>query len=584
VTDPEVEEQPAPTAGEPNTVGAGTFALPAGRIAPWEWLVVGGTCLVCLVYWLLHYHQFYLPSPDTYSFVRAARSLSGGELPESFKRMPLLPLLMGLLGRLFTADDPEVHAALVLNILFSAGSLVFLYLVARTMIGGAAILPLILAAGARECHQMAGQPLVEPIMAFSILLSLWLFTRKSRWQYLALFFAALTRYECSALIAIFFVLNWIYEHKPWRHLALSALASSGFLLWMALSALHGSSGAGNPYIEQMQTQGWRLSPAFAWTFVDESFSGWGAPVWGLLAAGGAWLSWRKCRRESTAILLFALLYVIAHVAFGVDRERYVYPVRWIPPLYLGLCAGALLGAAGSKWGQTWTPLRGRLLAGLCALLALGSGAYGVSKLVGVTGVAPSWAYLALAALLVIAALAYSGVLLGKPLRAWLALGLALAAIAAPQVCRGVAAHARESLPQKYESYGSFLTGKWLRENLGAEERALAPNHLITGRSAGLPRDKVAGFLEVKAEDLDALRAEMAVKKIAYLVYQHFDLPPKGDPRYPLFVRRNRPELLKRFREGKPVPGFEHVETLPVPPEARSADVQIYRLKPPPEAR
>jgi hypothetical protein len=582
---PESQGTPSPSTdsesvkAEPTTVGFGPFALPAARVARWEWLVLGGTCLACMAYWLLHYHQFYLPSPDTYSFVRAARSLGSGELPESFKRMPLLPLMMGLLGKSLTGDAPEVRAALILNLIFSAGSLVFLYFLARRMIGGAAILPVLLAAGARECHEMAGQALVEPIMGFAILFSLWLFFKKSRWQYLALFFAALTRYECSALIAIFFVLNWIYERKPWQHLTLAALASSGFLVWMLLSVLRGASEAGNPYLEQMHSQGWQLSPAFAWTFVNESFSGWGAAIWGVLAALGAWLSWRNCRRESAAVLAFALLYVLAHVAFGVNRERYVYPVRWIPPLYLGLCAGVLLNAAGRKLGSNWSALRGRLLAAVCALAALGSGAYALSKLLPAQGVAPRWAYLALPAALLAAGAVYSGLMIRKPIRTWLAVGLVLAAVIAPQISRGVAAHARETRPRKYESYGSYLTGRWLRGRLRSEERALAPNHLITARSAAIPREKVISFLSMESRDLAALRAEMLRKSITYLVYQHYRMPEKTDPRYSLFVRRNRPELLKHFRKGRPVPGFEHVETLELPPEARSGNVQIYRLTP-----
>ncbi len=587
---PESQEGPNPSTdsesveAEPATVGFGSFALPAGRAALWEWLVVAGACLACLAYWLLHYHQFYLPSPDTYSFVRAARALGSGQLPESFKRMPLLPLMMAVLGKAMPGESPEIQAALILNLIFSAGSLVFLYLLARRMIGGAAILPVLLAAGARECHEMAGQALVEPVMGFSILLSLWLFMKKSRWQYLALFFAALTRYECSALIAIFFVLNWIYERKPWQHLALSALASGGFLVWMLLGIVRGTSDAGNPYLEQMQTQGWSLSPVFAWTFVSESFSGWGAAVWGVLAAIGAWMSWRRCRRESAAVLAFALLYVLAHVAFGVNRERYVYPVRWIPPLYLGLFASVFLTTATMQLKPNWSALRGRLLAAFCALAAMGFGAYALSKLIAARGVAPQWAYLALPLVLVAAGAIYAGLMIPKPARAGLALGLALAAVIAPQVSRGVAAHARESCARKYENYGSYLTGRWLREHLRANERALVPNHLITARSADIPRERVLGLLDLKAEDLPGLRAEMEKNGITYLVYQHYHMPEKTDPRYPLFVRRNRPELLKHFRKGRPVSGFEHVETLKLPPEARSADVQVYRLKNPPEVR
>jgi hypothetical protein len=86
-------------------------------------------------------------------------------------------------------------------------------------------------------------------------------------------------------------------------------------------------------------------------------------------------------------------------------------------------------------------------------------------------------------------------------------------------------------------------------------------------------------MEIEARRTDQLCAEMRRKGITYLLYQHYRMPDRTDPRYPLFVQRNRPELLDHFREGLPVPGFSHVATLQVPEQARSSDVQIYRAGP-----
>ncbi len=361
-----------------------------------EWLFLASVCLLCLVYWCFHYHQFTIASPDSYSFVRTARQMWSGELPRSFKRMPLFPLLAGLLAKaLPAAEEPELEAGLILNVIFSVGILIFLYLLARRLVGWAAVIPLLFLATSKSMHEMAGQPLVEPIMGFTTLLSFWLFARKSKWAYLAAGLAALTRYECSALIAIFFVLDWIYDRKFWKPLLLSASASSGFLLWMFMSWLKSRSG-GNPYVEQINEQGLSISLAFAWEVLDVSFERWVSPAWGLAAFGGMWIAWKRCRRESAAMLAFAVLYTIAHMVFAVVRSRYVYPIRWVLPLFVAVGLVGFVDFAAEKWRERWKTGATRILIALLTLPAVGAGIYCLRLLYKNDGVAPHAVYFVLA--------------------------------------------------------------------------------------------------------------------------------------------------------------------------------------------
>ena len=166
-----------------------------GPIERWEWALLGVLVFGCLVYWVAHFRPFVIPKMDFGTFELVAKSLWAGELPGSFKRMPLFPLAFGGLAQLLPGEWPHLYAALLLNIPLSLGILVLVFLLGRPLIGPAAFLPTIAIAMIGELHVMALQPLVDPALTFFVLLGLTLFVRESRWQYLAAGLAALCRYE-----------------------------------------------------------------------------------------------------------------------------------------------------------------------------------------------------------------------------------------------------------------------------------------------------------------------------------------------------------------------------------------------------
>jgi hypothetical protein len=569
-------EAPAPAA---SWSPAPPLALPGTLPGLREWLVLGFLVLVCLVYWGFHYHSFFLPPVDTPAFITTSRELWSFSLPGSFKRMPLFPLLIGLVGKCIPAEEPELEAALALNLLFSAGSIVLLYMFARNIIGWAAMVPVAFVAFSTVTHNMAVQPLVEPIMGFSILLSLWLFQRRSRWRYLALFFAALTRYENAGLIAVIFALDWIYDRRLWKPLLLSAAASSGFLLWMTLSVFYGKSSGGNPYVAQMQNQGWAMCPEFIWRVVEVSFCEWGALGLGLLAAGGIVLSWRRCRRESAALVAFSALYIIVHVLFAMNRSRYVYPIRWVLPLYLGLCLVALIELGRAKLSAQWQQRLLWTLASTGALVAVASVAYTFNKLARLDGVAHKSVYLAFVTLVLVGLLVYAAVSFRASRLAAAAVAFLLVALAAPQASRGIPRHAKDSWSHRYRRYGSFLAGRWMKEKLAAGEKALAPHAALVATCAELKSGRILPWSVLEAGTLVEARAELVSKGIAYVVYTDVNIATRGDAKYPRQARKYRPDLLQHFERGGDVPGFEHVAALSIPRQARRRAAQIYRILP-----
>jgi hypothetical protein len=561
----------------PVPVGLSEYRNDRGAI--WEWAFVGSICLACLVYWCFHFHQFKIASPDSYAFIATARELWSGSLPSSYKRMPLFPLLIGLVAKFLPGEAPELQAALGLNLIFSIGELVFLYLVARRMLGAAAVLPVCLVAVSRYSHEMATQPLVEPIMSMTVLLALWLFARRSRWQYLAAGLAALTRYECSGLIAIFFVLNWAYERKPWRGLAFSALASSGFLIWMLLSVL--THRGGNPYLADMSSRQWSADLWFPLRVAEVSFAVWGREILSVGALLGAGLALRrKWRRESAAILLFALLYVGAHVFFGIGYHRFVHPIRWVLPLFMTVAALCLIAKGRKLIPQSWKarPAATWIATGL-VLLAAGVSLYHCVRLAARNqGVAPQAVYIALPLVLLVAAGLHVALLSRIELRhAAMAAGV-LAIVFNLQAGWGVAKHSRGSWETYYKHYSAWLAGNWLRENLKAGEKAMVPDASLSVQAGNLKPAQVAAFKIMKTDDMQQLRSELARRKVTYLIFTH-SKPVKPDhPRYAIHVKRYRPKLFAPFAAGMNLPGFRHLAALEVPKRAAPQNVQIYAVE------
>ena len=168
------------------------------------------------------------------------------------------------------------------------------------------------------------------------------------------------------LIPVLFVANVASERRLWRHLALAALASSGFVGWTALGWLHGSGGTS--YYDLMQGMGFRPATGLLRAELQGAVPRLvpGEPGEGLcdLPARGDRRSARggRPRRRArvpprgagAAGLLRRLRRMI--VIFGINKARYVYPTEWIPLFFFAL--GALRERAGRGARPGAGPRRG----------------------------------------------------------------------------------------------------------------------------------------------------------------------------------------------------------------------------------
>ncbi len=561
-----------------------------GSLGPGDWIALGIFVAVLLGCWIAQYQPFLLPNNDYASFERVARSFAAGELPASFKRMPVLPALMAGLAPVFEAagrPKPYLDAALFWNQAFSFGALALaLVLARRTFVAGALLLPLAIGTNV-QFHLMGLQPLVEPSLVFFTLLAFTLHERGSAWQYAAAGLVALSRYEAGILIPALFLSNVIFEGRFQRHLVLSALACGGVAVWLGLSLVAGSGSGGGFYFQLMEGMGWQPAPGFLERSFKEPFRGWFVrsrwmvlPM--LLAIAvpgvvGVWLGWRRFPRVTVALALAWLLGVGVIVGFGINKARYVAHTQWIP-LFFWTAGVGWLAREGARRAAALTPGVGfaaALAAAGLAVLAAARGALSLAEVPAVVAPGAEFVLLWVAVVVLAAALA------GRPGRpgatARLTAALVVTALAAPLFAGGLRAKDRGLHKVYYANYSAALLAPWLKENLADDRAVLLPRtHIDYLVGIGSPQLVLYSGFEV--ETAEELAAEMRRQGVRYAVYTFRREP--DDPSERFYYRLHNMRVVDFFQSGGPVPGFRHVASLPLPSELERLPVQIYELDPP----
>jgi hypothetical protein len=645
------------------------------------WILLAGLAL----WWLALPEAFHLPNNDYYSFERAARSFAAFELPADFKRTPPLPALMALVAPLIPGPQAYLGAARLLNAGFSLGLLALLFGFGARTLGRGALMPVLLLVFNAPFQSMGLQPLVEPSMGFFVLLTFYLFARRSRWQYAAAAAAALSRYEVGVIIPAIVLANLLWDahvdaerptgrtdadddrptgrtdanterptgliERLWnrtalRHIGLGALACLPVLIWGLLGARFGQGDSA--YLALMSAAGFKPQPRFFESSIKQPFEGWfrgwdDQLHWFLLAVGlplalGIRAGWRDFRQATVALLVFYVAAVLLVVGFGIDKARYVYPSQWIAIFFVALglrelaldwlpaqlrkrppaLAALVLAAAtavGLRMGWIWWGKLARTQSDVSlgmelAFLGLGLALLLVTsyRLVSAGGTggtgsrrarsARSEPVLGSAKSGADSGSAKGGTVLERapdgpdgdrtpgPRSSALArslpalAGTALVAALALPLMAGSATLTRFELNKvRYDNWDIWLLAEWVQAELPEGERIVMmhPSHLKF--LTGLPDERVSAFadFEAPADDFAAFTAEMRARGIRYAAYT-YRTPPK-DRTADFYYQSNKLALAEVFAAGQPLPGFEHLASLPLPAWLEHGDVQIYRLEP-----
>lgn len=324
------------------------------RLKVWDAGVVAPLVLICVAALILVSHffnAFAVPNTDFFAFREHALRYLQFRMPDDFKRLPVFPIVIGVLSRFIPAGEPVLPAALWLNAALTPVALWLAVRVGRRFVGSgtAVMVAATLAVNPTMVFCMT-QPLLEVPLLCLILLTLELALRRSRWAYLAAALASLTRYEAGALIPALVIQDLRNGDPKQRRqaLGLGALASVWLIIWVAMSAHRHL--AVNPYVQEMiqrEREGGLLAfPMMLAEVVTDVLPGviWRLPgsavlltvIMALLTGAGVV---RMGRRHGTALMvpgIFVLCYVIIHSIFPVAVVRYAVPILWF--IYLAIAA------------------------------------------------------------------------------------------------------------------------------------------------------------------------------------------------------------------------------------------------------
>jgi hypothetical protein len=128
----------------------------------------------------------------------------------------------------------------------------------------------------------------------------------------------------------------------------------------------------------------------------------------------------------------------------------------------------------------------------------------------------------------------------------------------------------------YTNYGVYLLSDWVAENVGPEDRLLLMPRTHLTHLIGLPKSRMLRFAEFETQDLETLRGQLPERGVTLVVFT--DRGAVRNPAQGHYYRLHNAALAEHFASGGPLPGFEHVVTLPLPAELERRPVQIYRVE------
>jgi len=317
---------------------------------------------------ILYWRHQAVPNPDFSSFVSVGHELLAGRIPYSFKRAPLLGLMQAALSFLVGGRHPDLTAGWLINAVLFPFNVVLLFLVARFLIGRAAVWLALICAINPWNITLLPDPIVETTLLFFCLLTFYFMFRRSRWVYLFAAITTMVRYEGAALILAALVMDMLDSQTIRRRVGTlwrAALALLPLVIWLWASLrwdkdashyLREGGQRGFDWLGIIRLQ-WQVTflPLFIAptenktiiskvTFLSQSLAAVGI---GLAAAAG--LVWRQ--RKVWALLIFIVPYLAIHVWHGYIFPRFCATVVWITLLlwFYGL-------QSWGKWLGTKFPL------------------------------------------------------------------------------------------------------------------------------------------------------------------------------------------------------------------------------------
>ena len=511
--------------------------------------------------------HFIKPHADFYEFRETCHALLRGELPPTFKRAPVFPLLVAaagtLLGAVVSTNTPaDQLAAGWINAVLLPCNVVLSYLIGLRWFGPGARWAAVWVAMLPVGLCCTAHVLVEPLLVGTVLLTVWLAQRGTRWSYLAAVAAMMTRYDAAGVLLGVAAADLASGRRLRDVLGRASLALLPLVVWLMLTVLTWQTCSEDHYLRQVAER-WRFEPAAPLALTLDCVFGpdrLTLPVWaaewepllrGLTRAGiviaalvGAGvLLWQRDRGMLAGAGLF-VGYVLVHALFPFRFERFGYPLAPLALLAAGMGAHSVLERASPHVRRG--PVRLALLLVLSLPLAVllpGE----LTRLHAMLTLPRQWV-VSLPVLMLI------GVVLtwlvtwrrGARVMRHVLIGLAFCPLAVVQ--------ARLALPMLgdgQERRNVVAAARWVRDNTSAEDRVLSDEPGLLRLYAGdRPPGRFIGLGEIDAETWPAMLDECRRRGVRYIIWHDKVLEEQGA----YYIRKWRLERFARLSNPEDVPG------------------------------
>ncbi len=510
------------------TATAAPNALPADSSR--HRLELAAVVLLSAAVSLCYLGHFVKPQSDFHEFSATGESLLRGELPRTFKRAPLYPLLIAgggaLLERGAAIEAPIKAFAEGFNAAMAPLSAALAYAIARRLLGGGAAWIAAWVALVPLGVHCTAHAIVEAPLVAAVLLTIYLAQRGSAWVYLAAAAAMALRYDVAGLLPAVILADWFRGRRAWRALLYGSLAALPIALWLLLTALYWNPADGEHYVAQIRANPrvqlyWAvlvsfdaileplriLLPALLGELI--------APLefvarCGLLAAaavGGLGLL-RRAAPGGWVILGVFAGYVAVHAVFPFREYRFAWPMAPLVQIAAGYGVSMVFAALRRRPALRPAATPALLIGGLLLALLLvgeagnlpwpGAGATTLTLLI-VAGWVLVWA----AAHVPRAALLRGGVLLLAAL--WLGRLHA----------RGIAA----TMGTGREMENLVHAARWVRDNTTADQRVVSTFPGLLQMYAGRePRGRFVGYQRLAAQAWPEILSECRASGITHMIW------------------------------------------------------------------
>lgn len=302
---------------------------------------------------ILYFGHKPVPNTDFPGFLHQGRVLVSLKLPTHFKIPPGLGILQVGMSKLISGPHPHLTAGWLLNAVLHPLTLILLWLVGRRIVGnGTAVWIAILAIINAQVIELMGEPIVETLFLFCILLTFYFIFRPSYWSYLLAALTTMVRYDGATLILIALVMDLIRRKEKKervRALIYAALAGLPLALWMLGTLINWQAQGGTHYLQELGAASggrvvvleflevlWKVgfSPLLLWMPKASPAALEALSVCSRVAAAAGFLfgvgyGLYHRRWKVAALVFFCFMYIMVHAIHSFLYFRFCVPVSWI---------------------------------------------------------------------------------------------------------------------------------------------------------------------------------------------------------------------------------------------------------------